>query len=467
MRYDMYPTSKSKLTLSRQKSRKKLYLLPLLLIVPIIALSLVSWSKHQTPQNKATLPKPGEQDKVNSDHKSENHAQKSTSSPQTAPQKSAKSQEIEPAVKSGVIQSGQTATHLLGDYLSSAQIYKLSKECKDIFPLSRLKAGQPYKIRHQKDNFLSLEYEIGTEEKLSIEQQNGTFSVACKPIHYDVQKEIVQATVKSSLFGAVQNINESPELAIRLAGIFAWDVDFVRDIRPGDSFKAVVEKRSRKGKSAGYGRILAAQFTNKGITHQAFLYTDKQGVSSYYDGQGKSVRKAFLKAPLSFSRISSGYSKSRFHPVLKVWRPHHGIDYAAPRGTPIKALGDGVIKTVAYAKGAGRYVKVRHPNGYVSVYNHMSRYARGLKRGKHVKQGETIGYVGSTGLSTGPHLDFRMKKYGKYVNPLKIKSPPVDPVPQKELARFKRSISPLMAVLEGKKPLLALAESKTVEQNYN
>jgi murein DD-endopeptidase MepM/ murein hydrolase activator NlpD len=198
-----------------------------------------------------------------------------------------------------------------------------------------------------------------------------------------------------------------------------------------------VEKRFRKGNPAGYGHILALDFHNRDRTFKAFRYTDADGRTSYFDERGQSMRKAFLKAPLSFTRISSGYSNRRFHPILKRWRPHHGIDYAAPTGTPIRTIGDGVVTAKAYDKAAGRYVKIRHPRGYETVYNHMSRFGKSIRTGKQVKQGEVIGYVGTTGYATGPHLDFRVKRHGSYVNPLNMKSPPTNPVPAQEMARFR------------------------------
>jgi murein DD-endopeptidase MepM/ murein hydrolase activator NlpD len=217
----------------------------------------------------------------------------------------------------------------------------------------------------------------------------------------------------------------------------------------------IVEKRYRKGLFENYGDILAAQFVNQGREFQAFRYTLSDR-TEFFNAKGEAVRKTFLKAPLHFTRISSGYSLHRRHPILNVVRPHRGIDYAAPVGTPIKTVADGVVICRRYDRHAGRYVKVRHCNGYVTVYNHMSRFARDVKRGSRVEQGQVIGYVGSTGLSTGPHLDFRVKKNGHYLNPLKIKSEPAKPVPQQEMQAFQDTIKPLVAVLEGQKPYFAM-----------
>jgi murein DD-endopeptidase MepM/ murein hydrolase activator NlpD len=352
-------------------------------------------------------------------------------------------------VQEGVIRSGQTISSLLGGYLDPASIYKLARSCSDVFPVQRIKSGQMYRIKTVNGEFTGLEYEINDKSKLCVEAGKDGFTASKKDIVYEVDEVMVQAEIEDSLFLAAKKIGESAALPVRLAQIFAWDVDFVKDIREGDSFRALIEKRYRKGEFAGYGRILAARFENKGKVFNAFLFQESGGRCDYYDENGDSVRKAFLKAPLEFSRISSGYSRSRLHPILKVRRPHRGIDYAAPRGTPIKSIGDGKVVARSYTKAAGRYVKVRHNSIYTTVYNHMSRFARGLRVGKTVSQGETIGYVGTTGYATGPHLDFRMKKNGQYVNPLQVKSPPVEPVPKEDMPRFKETMEPLMAALKG------------------
>jgi murein DD-endopeptidase MepM/ murein hydrolase activator NlpD len=356
------------------------------------------------------------------------------------------------------VKSGQTATALLGDWLSPLDIHNLSALCDKAFPLSRMRVGRPYAITTQDEALRRFEYEIDNEEKLVIERADDGFDVRVEDIPYDVKTCVVDGTIESSLYGAVQTAGEHPALAVRLADIFAWDVDFIRDIREGDSFRAIVEKRYREGTFTGYGRIEAAEFVNRGDRFRGYLFADKNGVEHYYDETGKSLRKAFLKAPLSFTRISSGYSMSRLHPILKIRRPHQGIDYAAPRGTPIKAIGDGVIIKRARGKGAGNYIKIRHNSVYESVYMHMSRYAKGTHRGSRVKQGQVIGYVGATGYATGPHLDFRIKKNGAYVNPRHVKSPPANPVSKALMAQFQETITPLAAKLDSLDTLHAAAE---------
>ncbi len=353
------------------------------------------------------------------------------------------------------VQPGQTITSMLSDFLNPADVYALNREAKDVYPLRKIKAGQPYRLKVRDNQLKGFEYEINGQKKLCVDMADGQFQVATQSIDYDVRTSVVDGEIRSSLFKAVTAQGEAPVLAVKLADIFAWDVDFIHDIRKGDSYRLVVEKRYRKGEFSGYGPIVAAQFTNQGQTFQAFLFSTQDGRTEYFTADGQAVRKTFLKAPLNFTRISSGYTHRRKHPILNVVRPHLGIDYAAPRGTPVKSVADGVVIARAYERGGGNYIKIRHPNGYMTLYMHLSKFASGIRKGAKVTQGQTIAYVGSTGLSTGPHLDYRVKKRGSYINPLKIDSQPAQPVPEKEMARFQRAITPLRAVLEGENPLYA------------
>jgi murein DD-endopeptidase MepM/ murein hydrolase activator NlpD len=383
------------------------------------------------------LPKPDTKHSTQSMPEAE---EKISNSPKTSIQKDTLLKKIEP---------GQTLSNLLEPYLDPTGIHETAQKCNEIFPVTKFRAGQPYKITLSGERMEEFIYEIDSEKMLVMYfPPQGQPTVELQAIAYETVEKTVSGTITSSLFEAVDAQGEGPELAIALAEIFGWDVDFVRDIREGDSFKMLVRERYRDGKFSGYGPILAARFTNQGHTFNAFRFVMDSGGADYYDAKGNSMRKAFLKAPLSFTRISSGYSGSRFHPILKVWRPHRGIDYAAPTGTPIKTVGDGVVSARSYGKAAGRYVKVRHANGYESCYNHMSKYASGTAPGSRVRQGQVIGYVGSTGYATGPHLDFRMKKNGAYINPLKVKSPPALPVPKKYKADFEKEKGRLLALLE-------------------
>ncbi|WP_462325078.1 peptidoglycan DD-metalloendopeptidase family protein [Desulfoplanes sp.] len=354
--------------------------------------------------------------------------------------KAAAAHPVETVVASKVCQ-GDTMTGILGAYLTPQEILGLARVCEPVFPLSDIRPGHPYVLGLRDEELAGFEYEINDEHKLVVAKKDQEFKAKKEDIVYEKKRGVIQGTIESSLSLALDGLGEGPGLAVMMEDILGWDVDFGRDIRQGDLFKILVEKRFRRGKPAGYGPILAMDFHNRDRVFRAFRFTDAKGRASYYDENGKSMRKAFLKAPLSFTRISSGYSNRRFHPILKRWRPHHGVDYAAPRGTPIRTVGDGVVVTRAYDKAAGRYVKIRHPRGYETVYNHMSRFARSIRKGKQVKQGQVIGYVGATGYATGPHLDFRVKRHGSYINPLRMKSPPTKPVPPKQMDRFREEAS--------------------------
>lgn len=361
--------------------------------------------------------------------------------------------EIRKEIIKGTVAQGDTATGILGDYFTAGEIYELSKLCKSVFPLSRLSAGQAYRLCLSDDDFERFEYDIDHDEQLIITREAEDFSVQKVPIPYTTETVGVRGKIETSLFEAVTSTGESDVLAMNLADIFAWDIDFILDIRQGDSFQALVEKRYREGQPAGYGRILAAEFTNRGETFQAFLYQDGDRRADYFDAEGQSLRKAFLKAPLSFSRISSGFTMRRFHPITKTWKSHPAIDYAAPPGTPIKSVGDGIITKKGYTRGNGNYIKIRHNSSYETLYLHMKGFARGIAQGKRVAQGQTIGYVGSTGLATGPHLCFRMYKNGAPVNPQRVKAPSVKPVSKENLADFKVKASNLAASLADHQPV--------------
>jgi murein DD-endopeptidase MepM/ murein hydrolase activator NlpD len=332
--------------------------------------------------------------------------------------------------------------------MSPSEIYRLSRACREAYPLNRIKTGHEYRLLFRDEQLVGFEYDIDAETKLHVAIEEGSFRARTVGIDYDTRDKLIRGRIEASLFEAVEEAGGTAPLAIALSEIFAWDVDFIRDVREGDSFRLLVVERYRRGEFVGFGSIKAARFVNRGREFNAFLYRTSGGRKEYFDSQGRALRKTFLKAPLHFSRISSGYTWKRKHPILDTVRPHLGIDYAAPRGTPIKSVAKGRVIAKSYSRGAGNYVKIRHPNHYVTVYNHMSRYAAGIHVGVELEQGRVIGYVGSTGLSTGPHLDYRVKRFGKYRNPRKIKSKPVKSVPESEMADFRQSIRPLRAALD-------------------
>ena len=357
-----------------------------------------------------------------------------------------------------IVPSGSSITALLGDYFTAQEIYNLNQQSRNVFPFTKICAGHPYRINTIDGKLNSFIYEIDPDEQLVISRDADQIEMQRQQIVYDVTMVLVQGTIKTSLFEAVTDIGEKPELAILLADIFAWDVDFILDIRSGDTFQALVEKRSREGQVAGYGKILAAEFVNQQSIFKAVRFQDGKQSPSYYNEKGENVRKAFLRAPLSFSRISSGYTLHRFHPILKSWKAHPAIDYVAPVGTPIKTVGDGSIYRIGFTRANGNFIEVRHSNGYASIYLHMKGFARGLKKGKRVSQGQVIGYLGGTGMATGPHLCFRMRHNGAPVNPGRLKVPAAKSISKKNLAEFQLLAAPLLTRLDENRDRIHVAQ---------
>ena len=277
-------------------------------------------------------------------------------------------------------------------------------------------------------------------------EQGWTTSRYAKPVV--VTSALARGAIKDSLYQSAVDENIDFELALALADIFAWDIDFFVDLRPGDHYSFLYGQRFREGKLVGNDRIVAAHFQNGSTRHRAYYYQAPGKRADYYDDQGNSLRKVFLKSPLRYSRISSGFSKRRLHPILKIYRPHPGVDYAAPTGTPVAAVGDGRVISKKWKNGYGRFIAIRHNSRYITSYGHLYRYASKIKVGSNVKQGQVIGYVGASGLATGPHLDFRMKKDGRFVNPLKNRLPAARPVPPNYLSDFKKRVASLEKELD-------------------
>lgn len=265
---------------------------------------------------------------------------------------------------------------------------------------------------------------------------------------------IVSGPVDRSLWVAIERAGETPQLVPELADIFQWDVDFFQ-IQRGDWFSAVVERRYVGDDHVGYGPIQAAKFHHQGETHEAFRYQASDGTAGYYTRTGTPVRKQFLKAPLKFTRITSGFSHRRYHPLLRRFRPHYGIDYGAPIGTPVLATADGVVAFAGYDSGEGKHIRIKHNARMETAYLHLSRFAKDLKRGTRVQQGDVIGYVGMTGLTTGPHLDYRVTERGKPLNPLQLRSITPDPLRGESLRRFKLAVRNHLPKLPSGDTLLA------------
>ena len=341
---------------------------------------------------------------------------------------------------------------LIKQGISYAQIDKLVKISKPIFDVRKIKAGNRYSLFSDLNNQNKLLYFIYEESAQDYIKYSFIDSLTVIKGKKEVTliKQYASGTIESSLWNAMHDIDANPILAVELSEIYAWAIDFF-GIQKGDLFKVIYEEAFIDSVSIGISKIHAACFTHYGHEYWAFEFT-QDSVTSFFDEDGNSLRKAFLKSPLRFSRISSRFSNSRMHPVLKIRRPHHGIDYAAPTGTPVHSIGDGVVIKKGYQKrGGGRYVKIKHNSVYTTVYMHFSKFASGITTGTRVTQGQTIGYVGRSGLATGPHLDFRVYKNGTPIDPLKLKSPPVKPIKEdmmEEYLKYTKDVQKKYILLE-------------------
>lgn len=360
-----------------------------------------------------------------------------------------------------LVAKGDTAGVILNEWLGANDAASLISAASKVNSLANIRAGRPFSIECDSNgNFTRFVYEADTQNCLVVERDKDSFKARLDAIAYDTELVRVQGSILSSLFESVGDSGEGPVLAVNLAEVFSCEINFINEIRQGDSFEVLVEKRYRDGNFKGYGNMLAARFVNQGKTYEAYLYPDATGNLRHYNAKGEALQKTLLKAPLSFTRVSSGYTMNRKHPVFGNTRPHQGVDYAAPTGTPIKAVGDGVILKSGWGNGYGNMVVIKHSGGLESQYAHMSAFAKGLKKGQKVKQGQTIGYVGATGVATGPHLDFRLKQNGKFINPTKAIVPREDPVNKKALPLFLQAVANSKAYMDGQS---ALAEYKPAE----
>jgi murein DD-endopeptidase MepM/ murein hydrolase activator NlpD len=348
-------------------------------------------------------------------------------------------------IETGSIKYAQNLASLLSAYdVDYSIIHNLAIASKEIFDVRRIKTGNKYTVfSTKKDSIKTPEwfvYEIDPIEYLVMSLKGDTLVYRDKK-EVITKRKTTTGIIESSLWNAISDNNLNPNLAFELSDIFAWTVDFF-GIEKGDHFTVVYDEEYVDSVSIGIGEIHAAYFNHRKESYYAFRY-EQDSIMSFFDEEGTSLRKAFLKAPLKFSRISSRFSNSRLHPVLKIRRPHHGIDYAAPTGTPVYALGDGRITHRAWdTKGGGNYIKIKHNSIYTTVYMHLSGFAKGIRKGILVTQGQLIGYVGKTGLATGPHLDFRVYKNGRPMNPLKMEAPPVEPIHEERLENYLQYIEP-------------------------
>ncbi len=349
----------------------------------------------------------------------------------------------------GSIREGEFLSDILTRYgVSYLTIDKVAKAARPVFDVRYLQKGKPYYVLRNSDSVAC----CFIYQPNAVEYVVYDFSDPDSIVVYEDEKEVdrverkIAGVINSSLYETMQEIGVNALLALKLADIYAWSIDFYR-IQKGDRFKVIFEEKFVDGVSVGVGDIKAAVFYHRNEPFYAFYFNDSTA-AGYYDENGISVRKAFLKSPVKFSTLTSRYSLRRYHPILKRVKAHLGTDYAAPYGTPILSTGDGVVIAASYTRGNGNYVKIRHNSTYTTQYLHMKRFAKGIRSGKAVKQGDVIGYVGSTGLATGPHVCYRFWKNGRQVDPLREKFPPSKPLPEEKKPAFESLKDKYMQALD-------------------
>jgi murein DD-endopeptidase MepM/ murein hydrolase activator NlpD len=364
------------------------------------------------------------------------------------------------------IQPGETLGSLLGGLgLEPLEAHRLSLELAEHLEVRRLKAGSPYDAYVAPSRGLNaFALAVEDEGRVLARRTGESWNVSFRAFERSVRLRLADGTLEGALETAMRRAEAPVALTYRMAEALQWDLDFNRDLRLGDRFRVLYEQVYLDGRYHTVGPVLAVQYENRGRLIEAYRFGDDGGL---YDEEGRPLRKMFLRSPLPYSRVTSGFSHRRFHPVLKRYRPHYGVDFGAPTGTPVRATAGGTVTFAGWDRGGGgNTIKLRHPNNFETYYLHLSRFVKGVSRGRPVRQGEVIGYVGSTGLSTGSHLDYRVKQRGRYINPLTIKSVPADPIPQKDLPAFLEWRDALRASLEqgDVAPVLTVQERRGREQ---
>jgi len=357
-----------------------------------------------------------------------------------------------PATESKVGRSENFAAALQHAGLNANDASNATAAAQRVFNLRQVRAGNAITVNRSADGQLrEIDYRIDADRMVKITPgDKDEFLAEVKAIPSKTEVTAVAGQINDSLFNAMARTGESPELAMRLAQIFGYDLDFYNDPRKGDTFHVVLEKKKyANGQTAGYGKILAAEYDNGGKKYQALLFHDDAGHPGYYSADGKALQKVFLHSPLKFSAtVTSHFSKSRYHPLLKIFRPHMGTDFRAPVGTPVQTIGSGRVEFAGRKGGEGNMIQIAHSDGYETMYLHLSRMF--VRQGERVEIGKTIGLVGSTGLSTGPHLDFRILQRGQYKNFEKLGLPPSDPITKKAWPEFALVRQQWLPLLEGR-----------------
>ncbi|WP_340111143.1 M23 family metallopeptidase [Maribellus mangrovi] len=341
-------------------------------------------------------------------------------------------------VEYGKVRNNQYLSQILNEKgVSMVTIDKIARKSKSIFDVRKIKSGEPYAIFSSRDSVPEAKYFVYENSAVdyTVFELFDTLGITQGKKEVITELRIAQGEVESSLWNAMIDNGQDPILSLELSKIFAWTIDFF-GIQKGDRYRLIYDQKYVDSVPVGIGEIYAVEFDHYGEPNYAFRF-EQDSIWDYFDDKGQSLRKTFLKAPLEYYRISSRFSNSRMHPVLRIRRPHHGVDYAAPKGTPVMSIGDGTVIAKAYQKGGGgNYLKIKHNSAYTTTYMHLSGYAKGISTGVRVRQGDVIGYVGATGLATGPHLDFRVHMYGKAIDPLKMKADPVAPVKEENMDRY-------------------------------
>ncbi|HSM49982.1 MAG TPA: M23 family metallopeptidase [Thermoanaerobaculia bacterium] len=348
------------------------------------------------------------------------------------------------------LRSGETLSRALADLgFDRPGAHEVSEVMARWIDPRRLRPGVELAAhRDDGDVVRALELTLDGKGVLSLQRGEESWEGSWREFERTAVTRSVRGVLEGGLEGALANAGAPGELAYAVAEVLQWDLDFNRDLRRGDEFEVLFEERFLEGRPAGLGEVLAVRYVNRGRAIEAYRFAE----GAYYDAEGRPLQKMFLRSPMPYSRITSRFSSRRFHPVLKVHRPHYGVDYGAPTGTPARVTASGVVAFMGWDGGGGKTVKVRHPNGYLTAYLHLSRFPSGLRVGDRVQQGEVIGYVGSTGLSTGPHLDYRVQKSGRWIDPLSLRSVPADPVPTTRLADFRALRDAMRVSLESGAP---------------
>ena len=333
--------------------------------------------------------------------------------------------------------------------LPLAKVNAIVGSLKGLFPFNHSRPGDQLRLERHDDTgeVHRFSYRQGPADEWVVErQEDGTLKAQKRAVELTTEVAQVQVKIEGSLWASLEKAGEDPDLAVLASDVLAWDVDFYLDVRAGDSMRMVVEKVFADGKLLRYGEVLAAEYDGATTGRKRlFRYTDPEGQTSYYDDNGQSARRGFLKTPLKFARVTSGFG-NRIHPLLGYQKAHEGVDYGAPTGTPVWAVGDGTVRQAGWNGGCGKSVTLRHRNGLETVYCHLSGVA--VSAGKPVSQKQVIGYVGQTGMATGPHLHYAVRKNGSFVNPLRLEIPRDAPIPEKDLADFRAKITPIREKLE-------------------